>query len=219
MTSTTDRSTCRSCACDASARPIRGTRATSVPNAARGTCGGAQARRECPGSQNHRSPQATAGELQGAETRLFCRGTSTQYHGEGQEEHPERPLPRQLKGRAMTSARSILDRIIGKIAATGIVRTSMQRRADHLVGLLRTLISERGEASGAALAPGARLRCTAGSTRPGACIFSKRSRAISRPIAKRCCRRRSPTITNLRPPTSRRCSAWRSLRARKSSAE
>jgi malonyl-CoA decarboxylase len=47
---------------------------------------------------------------------------------------------------------SLLDRIVGTIAATGIVRTPAQRRAGRLSGLLRTLISERGEASGAALA-------------------------------------------------------------------
>jgi malonyl-CoA decarboxylase len=52
----------------------------------------------------------------------------------------------------MTTTRSIIDRIVGTIAATGIVRTQAQRRADRLAGLLRTLISERGEASGAALA-------------------------------------------------------------------
>ncbi len=52
----------------------------------------------------------------------------------------------------MTSARSILDRIVGKIAAAGIVRTPAQRRAGRLATLLRTLISERGEASGAVLA-------------------------------------------------------------------
>jgi malonyl-CoA decarboxylase len=52
----------------------------------------------------------------------------------------------------MTNARSILDRIVGKITAAGIVRTSGQRRAERLASLLRTLISERGEASGAALA-------------------------------------------------------------------
>ena len=52
----------------------------------------------------------------------------------------------------MTNARSIIDRIVGSIAATGMVRTQSQRRAARLADLLRTLISERGEASGAALA-------------------------------------------------------------------
>jgi malonyl-CoA decarboxylase len=52
----------------------------------------------------------------------------------------------------MTGTRSILDRIVSTIAMTGIVRTPEQRRADRLAALLRTLISERGEASGAALA-------------------------------------------------------------------
>ena len=44
----------------------------------------------------------------------------------------------------------IIDRIVGSIAAMG--RTPAQKRAERLAGLLRTLISERGEASGAALA-------------------------------------------------------------------
>jgi malonyl-CoA decarboxylase len=52
----------------------------------------------------------------------------------------------------MASARSIIDRIVGTIAASGIGRTPSQRRADQLAAALRTLISERGEASGAALA-------------------------------------------------------------------
>ena len=51
----------------------------------------------------------------------------------------------------MSTARNLLERIVGSIAASGIVRTSSQRRADRLAVLLRTLISERGEASGAAL--------------------------------------------------------------------
>jgi malonyl-CoA decarboxylase len=49
-------------------------------------------------------------------------------------------------------SRSILERILGSLGASGIVRTGAQRRADRLANLLRTLISERGEASGAALA-------------------------------------------------------------------
>jgi len=50
------------------------------------------------------------------------------------------------------SARNLIDRIVGSIAASGIVRRPSQRRADRLAVLLRTLTSERGEASGAALA-------------------------------------------------------------------
>ncbi|HEX6635312.1 MAG TPA: malonyl-CoA decarboxylase [Usitatibacter sp.] len=52
----------------------------------------------------------------------------------------------------MTATRSIIERILGSLGASGIVRTGAQRRADRLARLLRTLISERGEASGAALA-------------------------------------------------------------------
>ena len=51
----------------------------------------------------------------------------------------------------MSTARNLLERIVGSIAASGIVRTPSQRRADRLAVLLRTLISERGEASGAVL--------------------------------------------------------------------
>jgi len=50
------------------------------------------------------------------------------------------------------NARTVIDRIVDTIAASGIVRTPSQRRADRLASVLRTLISERGEASGAALA-------------------------------------------------------------------
>ena len=46
--------------------------------------------------------------------------------------------------------KNLLDRIVG--AATHMVRPATQRRADRLAGLLRTLISERGEATGAVLA-------------------------------------------------------------------
>ena len=49
----------------------------------------------------------------------------------------------------MTGTRSLLDRLVGTIAAAGIVRSPSLRRADRLARLLRTLISERGEASGA----------------------------------------------------------------------
>jgi malonyl-CoA decarboxylase len=52
----------------------------------------------------------------------------------------------------MNGGRSILERILGSLGASGIVCTGVQRRADRLARLLRTLISERGEASGAALA-------------------------------------------------------------------
>jgi len=50
---------------------------------------------------------------------------------------------------------SFIDRLVGSLAATGIMRSPAQRRADRLATLLRTLISERGEASGAAMARGA----------------------------------------------------------------
>jgi malonyl-CoA decarboxylase len=52
----------------------------------------------------------------------------------------------------VTAARSLIDRIVGSIRATGIVKPPAERRAHRLAGLLRTLISERGEATGAALA-------------------------------------------------------------------
>ena len=47
----------------------------------------------------------------------------------------------------MNQARSIFGRLVGTLAATG-----KMRRADRLARLLRTLISERGEATGATLA-------------------------------------------------------------------
>jgi len=50
------------------------------------------------------------------------------------------------------SARTFLDRIVGSLAAKGMVRAAGERRADRLASLLRTLISERGEATGALLA-------------------------------------------------------------------
>jgi malonyl-CoA decarboxylase len=50
------------------------------------------------------------------------------------------------------TARTILGRIVSSLAATGVVRPAGQRRADRLANLLRTLISERGEATGAQLA-------------------------------------------------------------------
>ena len=52
----------------------------------------------------------------------------------------------------MSTTRSIIERILGSLGAGGMVRTRAQRRADRLAVVLRTLISERGEASGAALA-------------------------------------------------------------------
>ncbi len=48
------------------------------------------------------------------------------------------------------NTRTLLGRIVE--AASGIVRSPAQRRATRLAALLRTLISQRGEASGAALA-------------------------------------------------------------------
>ncbi|HXZ50154.1 MAG TPA: malonyl-CoA decarboxylase [Usitatibacter sp.] len=47
---------------------------------------------------------------------------------------------------------SVIDRILGTLGAGAIARSGPQRRAERLARLLRTLISERGEASGAALA-------------------------------------------------------------------
>ena len=52
----------------------------------------------------------------------------------------------------MTNARAIISRIVESFASAGIGRAPAQRRAESLTKLLRTLISERGEASGAALA-------------------------------------------------------------------
>ncbi len=46
----------------------------------------------------------------------------------------------------------LIDRLVGSLAAAGMGRTQAARRAERLAALLRTLISERGEASGAALA-------------------------------------------------------------------
>jgi malonyl-CoA decarboxylase len=48
--------------------------------------------------------------------------------------------------------KSIIERIVGSLSARGIVRNATQRRADRLAKLLTTLISERGEASGALMA-------------------------------------------------------------------
>lgn len=52
----------------------------------------------------------------------------------------------------MTSARSLVGRIMGSIASSGLARLPAQRRADRLAAVLHTLISEHGEATGAALA-------------------------------------------------------------------
>jgi malonyl-CoA decarboxylase len=52
----------------------------------------------------------------------------------------------------VSTTRTILERILGSLGAGGIVRSRSERRADRLAVVLRTLISERGEASGAALA-------------------------------------------------------------------
>jgi malonyl-CoA decarboxylase len=50
------------------------------------------------------------------------------------------------------SAKAIIERIAGSLATRGIVLDRSRRRADRLAALLRTLISQRGEASGAVLA-------------------------------------------------------------------
>ncbi len=54
----------------------------------------------------------------------------------------------------MAETASLIRRLVGSIsqAASGITRSKDERRADRLARLLRTLISERGEATGAALA-------------------------------------------------------------------
>ena len=51
----------------------------------------------------------------------------------------------------MSNVRGFLDKIVGSVTA-GIARTQAERRADRLSTALQTLISERGEASGAQLA-------------------------------------------------------------------
>lgn len=50
------------------------------------------------------------------------------------------------------AGKALIDRIVGSLAARGIVRDATRRRAERLARLLRTLISERGEASGALMA-------------------------------------------------------------------
>jgi malonyl-CoA decarboxylase len=50
------------------------------------------------------------------------------------------------------SAKDFLGRIVDSLATTGIVRTNAQRSAERVAQLLRTLASQRGEASGAVLA-------------------------------------------------------------------
>jgi malonyl-CoA decarboxylase len=52
----------------------------------------------------------------------------------------------------MSGTRSLLDRLVESLTAAGMVRPAGLRRADRLARLLRTLISERGEASGAMFA-------------------------------------------------------------------
>jgi hypothetical protein len=99
---------------------------------------------------------------------------------------------------------------VGTLAAP---RTT--RRADRLGRLLRTLISERGEATGAALARAVALYA-AGRGR-ARCGFFEILARDSRPIATRCSRPRTPTTRIPAPRTSRRCSASPSRRARKSS--
>src|SRR5207237_190601 len=91
----------------------------------------------------HRGAQEKACELQGAQARLRGRRIAPQRHGQGAEERAEGTL-QVVSG--------FIDRIVGSLAAAGVVRTPAQRRAERLASLLRTLISERGEASGAALA-------------------------------------------------------------------
>ena len=51
----------------------------------------------------------------------------------------------------MSNVRGFLDKIVGSVTA-GIARSQAERRADRLATALQTLISERGEASGAQLA-------------------------------------------------------------------
>jgi malonyl-CoA decarboxylase len=50
------------------------------------------------------------------------------------------------------TGKTIIERIVGSLAARGIVRDAHRRRADRLAKLLATLTSERGEASGALMA-------------------------------------------------------------------
>jgi malonyl-CoA decarboxylase len=50
------------------------------------------------------------------------------------------------------TGKTIIERIVGSLAARGIGVNASQRRAERLAALLDTLISERGEASGASLA-------------------------------------------------------------------
>ena len=52
----------------------------------------------------------------------------------------------------MSTGRSIINRLVGSLSASSLVRPGAQRRAERLAKLLRTLISERGEATGAVLA-------------------------------------------------------------------
>ena len=52
----------------------------------------------------------------------------------------------------MSDAPSILERIVASITSVRLVRPPSHRRAERLAKLLRTLISARGEATGAVLA-------------------------------------------------------------------
>ena len=52
----------------------------------------------------------------------------------------------------MSERPSLIDRLVGTLAASGIVRSAEERRALRLARLLRTLISQKGEATGAVLA-------------------------------------------------------------------
>ena len=52
----------------------------------------------------------------------------------------------------MSTRPSLIDRLVGTLAASGIVRSAEERRALRLARLLRTLISQKGEATGAVLA-------------------------------------------------------------------
>jgi malonyl-CoA decarboxylase len=72
----------------------------------------------------------------------------------------------------MSNVRGLLDRIVGSVAA-GIARTQAERRADRLATALGTLISDRGEASGAQLARRA-VALYRGLDAPGRTYFFRR---------------------------------------------
>jgi malonyl-CoA decarboxylase len=52
----------------------------------------------------------------------------------------------------VNGGRSLFGRLVDSLAASGVVRAPSERRAERLSRLLRTLISQRGEATGATLA-------------------------------------------------------------------